>query len=335
MIHKPQIVNDLIKQQQNHRTGSTMAETPYHIPALREQTIEALAIKPDGVYADATFGGGGHSRAVLECLGSEGKLYGFDQDMDASSNCPADERFTFVHSNFRHIRNFMRYHGIDRFDGIVADLGVSFHHFDAAERGFSFREDAPLDMRMNQKAPQSAADLLAEASEETISGWLRAYADLKKPSAVAKAIAEAREKGALRTTGDLARAVTGALNPKSEKKELAQVFQTLRIAVNHETDALIQFLESMPLILKPGGRLAVLTYHSVEDRLVKNFFRAGNAEGEQQKDFYGRVETPWKPVTRKPIVPTAEEIERNPRARSAKLRVAEYTGADASKPLSR
>lgn len=302
-----------------------MEKTPYHIPALLEQSIRALNIRPDGIYADATFGGGGHSRAILECLGPDGKLFGFDQDLDTFANCPADPRFTFVHSNFRYIRNFMRYHHIERFDGILADLGVSFHHFDDASRGFSFREDAPLDMRMNRQAARPAAQLLAEIDRDSLINLLRSSADLNKPAAVADAILQRRDEAPLLTTGNLTEAVTQALNPKSVKKELAQVFQAIRIAVNSETEALRKFLLSMPKILRPGGRLAILTYHSVEDRLVKNFFRSGNLEGVVQKDFYGRPVCPWKVIDKKPIVPSAQEIEQNPRARSAKLRVAEFS----------
>lgn len=300
-----------------------MSETPYHIPAMLKECIEALDIKPGGVYADATFGGGGHSRAILSMLGEEGHLYGFDRDMDAMANVPDDSRFTFVHSNFRHMRNFMRFHGIDRFDGIIADLGVSFHHFDDASRGFSFRSDAPLDMRMNRKASMTAADIVADSDKEELTKIFRLYTDLKRPGAVADAILNYRKEKAIATTAQLSEAVASVLNPRQEKKDLSQVFQALRIAVNAETDALSNFLLSTPSLLKEGGRLVILTYHSIEDRMVKNFLRSGNLEGVVEKDFYGRPQTPWKLVGKNPMTPTAQEVEENPRARSAKLRVAE------------
>lgn len=300
-----------------------MCATTYHIPALLPQTLESLDIKPDGIYIDATFGGGGHSRAILERLGENGRLLGFDQDLDAISNAPDDPRFTFVRSNFRFVSNFLRYYGIEKVDGILADLGVSFHHFDDASRGFSFREDAPLDMRMNQNAPATAAQLLAEYDEKDLLSLFRTYADLKNPGKVAKAIVAARNSGELATTFQLADSVRPALNAKAEKKEMAQVFQALRIAVNSEMEALTDLLTAAPKILKPGGRAVILTYHSVEDRIVKNFFRSGNAEGKVEKDFYGKVLCDWRPITRSPIVPDEAEIQRNPRSRSAKLRAAE------------
>ncbi len=300
-----------------------MSEPIYHIPALLPQTIECLDIKPDGIYVDATFGGGGHSRAILERLGPDGRLFGFDQDEDAIANAPDDPRFTFVRSNFRFMRNFLRYHGVERVDGILADLGVSFHHFDDAERGFSFRADAPLDMRMNQKAPQTASQLLAQYDVADLTSLFRKYADLKDPAKAAKAIIAARDKSPIQTTFDLAEAVRPGLNPKGEKKEMAQVFQALRIAVNSEMEALTTLLSSAPSMLKEGGRCVILTYHSVEDRIVKNFFRSGNAEGKIEKDFFGKVICDWKAITRSPITADAEEIERNPRSRSAKLRAAE------------
>lgn len=300
-----------------------MSEPNYHIPALLPQTIECLDIKPDGIYVDATFGGGGHSRAILERLGHEGKLFGFDQDEDAIANAPEDPRFTFVRSNFRFMRNFLRYYGLDRVDGILADLGVSFHHFDDAERGFSFRSDAPLDMRMNRKASQTAAQLLEQYDLRDLTSLFRTYADLKDPSKAAKAIIAARDKGKIQTTLQLAEAVKPGLNPKGEKKEMAQVFQALRIAVNSEMEALTALLTEAPKILKKGGRAVILTYHSVEDRIVKNFFRSGNPEGIIEKDFFGKVICDWKGITKSPITADAEEIERNPRSRSAKLRAAE------------
>ncbi len=302
-----------------------MSEPIYHIPALLPQTLECLDIKPDGIYVDATFGGGGHSRAILERLGPDGRLLGFDQDEDAIANAPDDPRFTFVRSNFRFMRNFLRYHGIDRVDGILADLGVSFHHFDDAERGFSFRADAPLDMRMNRKGALTAAELISQYDQRDLLSLFRTYADLKDPAKAAKAIVAARANAPILTTVQLADAVRPGLNPKGEKKEMAQVFQALRIAVNSEMDALTTLLSSAPSMLKEGGRAAILTYHSVEDRIVKNFFRSGNPEGKVEKDFFGKVICQWKPVTRSPITADAEEVERNPRSRSAKLRAAELS----------
>lgn len=305
-----------------------MSEPTYHIPALLPQTIECLDIKPNGIYVDATFGGGGHSRAILQSLGPDGRVFGFDQDEDAMANAPDDPRFTFVRSNFRFMRNFLRYYGVERVDGILADLGVSFHHFDDAGRGFSFRADAPLDMRMNRKASMTASQLLEKYDSRDLTSLFRTYADLKDPSKAAKAIIDARDKAGIKTTLQLAEAVRPGLNPKGEKKEMAQVFQALRIAVNSEMEALTALLASAPSMLKEGGRAVILTYHSVEDRLVKNFFRSGNAEGEIEKDFFGKVICEWKAITRSPITAGAEEIERNPRSRSAKLRAAELKTDD-------
>ncbi len=302
-----------------------MTSEIYHIPALLEDSINGLNIKPNGLYADVTFGGGGHSRAILAKLGPDGKLFGFDRDRDALSNAPDDSRFTFVHSNFRYIPNFMRYHGVEKLDGILADLGVSFHHFDDAERGFSFRSDAPLDMRMNRKADVTAATIAETYSDKQLENLFRTYTDLKRPRAVAEAIVRARAVSPVDTTFKLADAVRKALNPKSEKKELAQVFQAFRIEVNGEMDALKRFLNATPDLLAEGGRLAVITYHSIEDRIVKNFMKTGNIEGKEEKDFFGKVSTPWKLITRSPIVPTEEEVDANPRSRSAKLRIAELT----------
>ena len=300
-----------------------MSEPAYHIPALLPQTLDCLDIKPDGIYVDATFGGGGHSRAILQRLGPDGRLIAFDQDLDAAANAPDDSRFTFVRSNFRFMRNFLRYHGVEKVDGILADLGVSFHHFDDADRGFSFRADAPLDMRMNRKAPLTAAELLTRYDARDLTSLFRTYADLKDPAKVARAIIAARDKAPVVTTFQLAEAVRPALNPKAEKKEMAQVFQALRIEVNSEMEALTTLLTSAPDMLREGGRAVILTYHSVEDRIVKNFFRSGNAEGNLEKDFYGKVICDWKQITRQPITADAEETERNPRSRSAKLRAAE------------
>lgn len=296
----------------------------YHIPALFEESIAALDIHKGGVYVDVTFGGGGHSRGILSRLGEEGRLYGFDRDMDARSNVPDDPKFTFVHSDFRYISNFMRYHGEESVDGILADLGVSFHHFDDAVRGFSFRTDAPLDMRMNRLGGITAAEIVASYGEEDLARIFQTYTDLKRPRQIAAKLTAARAKDqAPATTFQLADLVRPLLNPRQEKKEMAQVFQALRIEVNGEMDSLRKFLESSVGLLRGGGRLAIITYHSIEDRMVKNFMKTGNVEGNEEKDFFGRVSSPWKMITRSPIVPSEEEVERNPRSRSAKLRVAE------------
>lgn len=300
-----------------------MEKEIYHIPALLTESIDALNINARGSYVDATFGGGGHSRAILQRLGPEGHLYGFDRDIDALQNAPDDSRFTFVHSDYRFIPNFLHYYGCDKADGILADLGVSFHHFDSGERGFSFREDAPLDMRMNQKGERTAARIIADASPEKLESIFRAYTDLKRPRLLVNAIVKARSVSPILTTSQLTDVLTPALNPKNLKKDLAQAFQALRIDTNDELHSLQRLLLNSLSVLKPGGRFAIITYHSIEDRMVKNFFRSGNLEGKVEQDFYGRVLTPWKQITRNPVVPSAEEIERNPRSRSAKLRVAE------------
>lgn len=300
-----------------------MEPETYHIPALLPETLSALQLKPDGVYVDATYGGGGHSRAIVEQLSLSGHLYSFDQDDEAVANAMNDERFTMVYSNFRFLRNFMRYYGVKAVDGVLADLGVSFHHFDAAERGFSFRHDAPLDMRMNRHSSISAADMLATMSEVDLADTFYLYGELKQSRRMASAIVKAREAGhPVRTTGQLLDLLRPMVNPRQEKKELAMVFQALRIAVNGELDALEQFLEQACGLLAPGGRLAIITYHSLEDRLVKNFMRTGNIKGQLDKDFFGRTSAPLKMLGSKPIVPSDEEINRNPRSRSAKLRVA-------------
>lgn len=300
-----------------------MEKEIYHIPALLTESIDTLNINACGSYVDATFGGGGHSRAILQRLGPAGHLYGFDRDIDALQNAPDDSRFTFVHSDYRFIPNFLHYYGRDKVDGILADLGVSFHHFDSGERGFSFREDAPLDMRMNQKGERTAARIIADASPEKLESIFRAYTDLKRPRLLVNAIVKARSVSPILTTSQLTDALTPALSPKNLKKDLAQAFQALRIETNDELHSLQRLLLNSLSVLKPGGRFAIITYHSIEDRMVKNFFRSGNLEGKVEQDFYGRVLTPWKQITRNPVVPSAEEIERNPRSRSAKLRVAE------------
>lgn len=302
----------------------SLEQTPvYHIPALLEECMEGLDIKPDGKYIDVTFGGGGHSREILRRLGSNGHLYSFDQDEDAQRNIIDDERFTFVYSNFRYLKNFMHYHEVEAVDGVLADLGVSFHHFDDEERGFSFRFDAPLDMRMNKQARLTAAEILATYSEERLAQLFSLYGELRSARRIAAAIVAARSKGGVKTTGELLELVSPFINRKQEKKELAQLFQALRIEVNSEMDSLRAMLRQAVEMLKPGGRLVVITYHSLEDRIVKNFIKTGNVEGVVEKDFFGRVKTPLCAVNNKVIVPSDEEVERNPRSRSAKLRIAE------------
>ncbi len=295
----------------------------YHVPALLRECIDGLDIKPDGTYVDVTFGGGGHSRAIIAGLGDKGRLFSFDQDMDAYANRIDDPRFTFVHSNFRFLRNFMRYYGVEKADGIMADLGVSFHHFDTAERGFSFRADAPLDMRMNRDGALDANTVLNTYSDTDLGRVLTVYGDLRRPGPIVKAILRARANGEIATTGQLLDVIRPAVNPRQEKKELAQVFQALRIEVNGEMQALADFLQASTKVLRPGGRLVVLTYHSLEDRMVKNFLKTGNLEGELQKDFYGKPLTPWRLITRQPLSASAEEVASNPRSRSARLRIAE------------
>lgn len=300
-----------------------MQSPVYHIPALLEECMEGLDIKPAGKYVDVTFGGGGHSREILKHLGAEGHLYSFDQDEDAQRNIVDDDRFTFVYSNFKYLKNFMLYHGVEGVDGVLADLGVSFHHFDDSERGFSFRFDAPLDMRMNKKARCTAADILATYDEKRLAQLFSLYGELRNAHRMAAAIVAKRDKGGVKTTGQLLEVVSPFINRKQEKKELAQLFQALRIEVNNEMDSLRSMLQQASDLLNPGGRLVVITYHSLEDRIVKNFIKTGNVEGVVEKDFFGRVNAPLRAVNNKVIVPTDEEVERNPRARSAKLRIAE------------
>lgn len=306
----------------------------YHIPALLQPCIDALAIKPDGNYVDVTFGGGGHSREIMKNLGPTGHLYGMDQDLDAYGNRIDDERFTFVHGNFAFIKNFMRYYGVDGVDGILADLGVSFHHFDDKDRGFSFRFEGPLDMRMNRNSELDASKVIATYSEEQIANMLYLYGELKQSRRMASAIVKARSLAPITTTEQLLAIIKPYIRPAQEKKELAQVFQALRIEVNQEIDVLKQLLSQSLQVLNPCGRLAVITYHSLEDRLVKNFMRSGNIEGKIDKDFFGQVHTPWRLINNKVIVPDAQEIERNPRARSAKLRIAEKLDDSSINPSS-
>lgn len=300
-----------------------MSEMPYHIPALLTETVDGLNVKPDGVYVDVTFGGGGHSREIMRRLGKKGKLVSFDQDLDAYANRIDDPRFVFVRSNFRYLKNFLRYHGIEKVDGVLADLGVSFHHFDVASRGFSFRMDGELDMRMNVKASQKASDVLNEYSEEDLTRIFRVYGELAQPQKMARAVVQAREEKPFVMVQDLLSVAEKLIAKERAKKELACVFQALRIEVNKEMEALKQLLMQSAEVLKVGGRLSVLSYHSLEDRLVKNFMKTGNFDGKVEKDFYGNVIAPLKMTSNKVIVPSAKEVERNPRSRSAKLRVAE------------
>lgn len=295
----------------------------YHVPVLLKESVDGLAIRPDGIYVDVTFGGGGHSREILRRLGPNGRLFGFDQDEDAQRNIPDDPRFTFVRSNFRFLRNFLKYYGVEQVDGILADLGVSSHHFDDKDRGFSFRFDGALDMRMNRKAQMSAADVVNNYEEEKLAQIFYTYGELKNGRRIAAAIAKARAEKPIKTISDFMEVVKPLFPQEREKKETAKLFQALRMEVNHETDALCEMLAESVKVLKPGGRLSVITYHSIEDRLTKNLIKTGNTDGKLEKDFFGRVEKPLEAVNNKIIVPDDEEIERNPRSRSAKLRIAE------------
>ena len=299
-------------------------QATYHIPALLTETINGLEIKPNGTYVDVTFGGGGHSRAILSHLDSDGRLFSFDQDMDAYANRIDDPRFTFIHGNFRFLSNFLRYHKVTEVDGILADLGVSFHHFDDGERGFSFRYgEGVLDMCMNRDDSLDARKVIAEYDVDALTRMFKLFGELKNARRIAEALVKARSSREIVTIADLLDIVKPFINPRQEKKELAQVFQALRMEVNHEVDALAGFLSQTLKVLKPGGKLAIITYHSIEDRMVKNFMRSGNIDGKVETDFFGRSQTPIRPVNNKVIVPTEEEVERNPRSRSAKLRVAE------------
>ena len=302
-------------------TGVTTAET-YHIPVLLKESVAGLDIQPDGIYVDVTFGGGGHSREILSRLGEKGHLYSFDQDADAEKNIIDDDRFTFVRSNFRYISNWMRYYGVDHIDGLLGDLGVSSHHFDDETRGFSFRFDAPLDMRMNKRAGQSAADVLNNYTEEQLADVFYLYGELKQARRIAKAIVEARKEKPIKTTGDLSEIAETLMRSEREKKDLARLYQALRIEVNHEMDALRDMLKGATVWLRSGGRLSIITYHSLEDRIVKNVMKTGNAEGRVEQDFYGRITSSYRSVN-KLTTPSDEEQQRNPRSRSAKLRIAE------------
>lgn len=298
-------------------------QTAYHIPALLNESIDGLNIRPSGVYVDVTFGGGGHSREILRRLNQDGRLVVFDQDEDAIRNAIDDPRFIFIRSNFRFLKNFMRYHGFDQVDGVLADLGVSSHHFDDAGRGFSFRFSGDLDMRMNRDARKSAADILDEYPEEKLREIFANYGELKNAYKIASSVAAYRQTRKFATTDDLLSVLEPFAYKDREKKILAQAFQALRIEVNGEMEALIEMLSQALEVLRPGGRLSVISYHSLEDRLVKNFFKTGNFSGEVIKDFYGNWQTPFELVNRKVIVPELEEQEKNPRSRSAKLRIAE------------
>ena len=301
----------------------TTEEMTYHQPVLLHQSIDGLNIHKDGIYVDVTFGGGGHSREILSRLEGKAHLYSFDQDADAEQNIVDNPRFTFIRSNFRYLKNFLRYYGEEEgIDGLLADLGVSSHHFDDAERGFSFRFDAPLDMRMNQRACQTAADVINTYSAQALADIFYYYGELKNSRQIAAAILKERNNHRIETTGELQTMVQPFFGRDREKKELAKVFQALRIEVNHELDALKEMLTAAAQLLKPGGRLVVITYHSLEDRMVKNIMKTGNTEGDETKDFFGNISSPFKLITRKPIIPDDNEQAKNPRSRSAKLRVA-------------
>ena len=295
----------------------------YHNPVLYRESIDALVWNQDGVYADATFGGGGHSRGILSKLSGKGRLIAFDRDADALANAPEDPRFKLIHNNFRFIHNYALIEAPDGLDGILADLGVSSHQFDTAERGFSFRFDAPLDMRMNVQGAKTASDIANSYTQEELEKILKIYGEVENARKAAQLIVAARAKAPILTTGDLGNALAGALPSFAEHKYLAKVFQALRIEVNDEMRSLEKFLQGASRSLRKRGRLAVITYHSLEDRMVKNFIRSGNIEGTVEKDIYGKADTPFEAVNRKPVLPSEEEIAANTRARSAKLRIAE------------
>lgn len=300
-----------------------IAET-YHVPVLLKDSIDGLNVFPGGVYVDVTFGGGGHSEEILNRLNGKGHLYSFDQDADAERNIRwNDSCFTFIRSNFRYLKNWMRYYNVEKIDGLLADLGVSSHHFDDESRGFSFRYDAPLDMRMNQRAGKTAADILNEYEEKTLADIFYLYGELKTARRIASIIVKARKERPIVTTNDFLTIVEPLFRKEHEKKDMAKLFQALRIEVNHEMDALKEMLIGATELIRPGGRLSVITYHSLEDRIVKNVMKAGNVEGTVKQDFFGRIESTFAPVNNKVITPSREEQENNPRSRSAKLRIAE------------
>lgn len=317
------------------------AET-YHVPVLLKESVNGLHIKPNGIYVDVTFGGGGHSREILSRLGADGHLFSFDQDADAENNifedrgdakdCSNeqkgkrfvdDSRFTFVRSNFRFLKNWMQYYGIEQIDGLLGDLGVSSHHFDDESRGFSFRFDAPLDMRMNKRAGKTAADIVNEYDEEQLANLFYIYGELKNSRRIASALTNARRQKPIATTSDFISAVEPLFKREREKKDMAKLFQALRIEVNHEMTALKEMLMAATDVMKPGGRLSIITYHSLEDRIVKNIMKTGNIEGKVEQDFFGHIDSPYKLINNKVIVPSEEEQSQNPRSRSAKLRIAE------------
>ena len=302
----------------------TETASTYHVPVLLNESIDGLAIKPGGTYVDVTFGGGGHSREILRRLGPDGRLFSFDQDADAEKNIVDDGRFTFVHSNFRWLANWLRYYEVEHIDGLLADLGVSSHHFDDAERGFSFRYDAPLDMRMNREGGKTAADIVNGDSQEQLADIFYLYGELRQSRRIAAAIVKARTQKPILTTQDFLQVVDPLFRREKEKKDMARLFQALRIEVNHEMAALSEMLTSATKLLAEGGRLSVITYHSLEDRMVKNVMKTGNVNGKAEEDpVYGRKPSPYRLVNNKVIVPSEEETERNPRSRSAKLRIAE------------
>lgn len=302
-----------------------MSETiqTYHVPVLLNESIDGMNLQPGGIYVDVTFGGGGHSKEILRRADKTARLFSFDQDEDAEKNIVDDKRFTFVRSNFRYLYNFLRYHGIEQVDGILADLGVSSHHFDDSERGFSFRFDGNLDMRMNKRAGKTAADIVNTYDEERLADIFYLYGELKNSRKLASALVKARSRKAIVTIGDFLEIIKPMFGREREKKELAKVFQALRIEVNQEMEALKEMLYSATEMLKPGGRLVVITYHSLEDRMVKNIMKTGNIEGKTVQDFYGNSQSPFKLINNKVTTASNEEVERNPRSRSAKLRIAE------------
>ncbi len=300
----------------------TTAKT-YHIPVLMKDSVDGLNIGSAGIYVDVTFGGGGHSREILSRLDADGHLYCFDQDADAEKNIINDNRLTFVRSNFRYLKNWMRYYGVDHIDGLLADLGVSSHHFDDESRGFSFRFDAPLDMRMNKRDGTTAADVVNTYDEERLADIFYLYGELKNSRKIAAALVKARAAHKIETTQDFIGAVESLFRREREKKDMAKLFQALRIEVNNEMTALKEMLRSATELLRPGGRLSVITYHSLEDRIVKNVMKTGNPEGKMKQDFFGRIETPFTLINNKVITPDDEELANNPRSRSAKLRIAE------------
>lgn len=318
-------MNALRDEPRKKKNTMTEQEAVYHVPVLLKESVDGLNIGTGGCYVDVTFGGGGHSREILSRLDDKGHLYSFDQDADAEKNAEGFDKgkFTFVRSNFRFLKNFLKYYGVEQIDGLLADLGVSSHHFDDSERGFSFRFEGKLDMRMNQRAGRTAADVVNTYDEKQLADVFYLYGELKQSRKLAAAIVKARQGKRVETIGDFLEIVKPFFRSEREKKELAKVFQALRIEVNHEMDALRDMLKGATEMLKPGGRLVVITYHSLEDRMVKNLMKTGNVEGKEDKDFFGKVNTPFRLVNRQVIVASDEELAANPRSRSAKLRIAE------------